>query len=491
MATSNTKLGNDDRARAASIGEGEARRPAAAIAAFALLLLVSGCASMQARKSLEHVAKDWCDTVRASQILCVYPLTEDLRPGDVFLVQVPIQTQVDLYRQRGFLPLDDHVGRLKVSYGNMYFDSYWKDEFGQTPHPRPARPSPPAAGGATQPPDITKTEILAPRAAFPTYSFEATSSGGLSLAIPVQGVPLGLGYLAADRVAGTITIADARTYAVDAQSLYEALQAWAQQPAVRRMLSDTLRQVGEPFLYLRVVSRIYLTGGVVVSLTKDMSRGAQAQVGGATPPATPTLGATAVEHEKALLDSLNAQAAELRTQLPGTGAIKFASASASSVSLSESFDRPLVIGYLGFDVPFYSGGVLGAPIPTFERLEEHTLARVSDVTKLSLEQSRYKLEEEALEMLAAKNIGQALHVARLTADELGAKDFSGALREIKDAEQAMRAQRPDWASSARQALSRYKAAAVSYVSASGASGPNYGRYSDAFTTAYNRRNEPQ
>jgi hypothetical protein len=34
------------------------------------------------------------------------------------------------------------------------------------------------------------------------------------------------------------------------------------------------------------------------------------------------------------------------------------------VSLSETFPRPLVIGYLAFDLPILEGGVLGAPVAT-------------------------------------------------------------------------------------------------------------------------------
>src|SRR5437016_4213640 len=45
-------------------------------------------------KQLAHVAKDWSLVVRASQIIPVYPLTEDLLPGDVFLVQSPIEDEI-------------------------------------------------------------------------------------------------------------------------------------------------------------------------------------------------------------------------------------------------------------------------------------------------------------------------------------------------------------------------------------------------------------
>jgi len=57
-----------------------------------VLLLVGGCANKE--RQLEQVAKDWCLTIRASQVIPVYPMTEDLQPGDVFLVQRTVDEQV-------------------------------------------------------------------------------------------------------------------------------------------------------------------------------------------------------------------------------------------------------------------------------------------------------------------------------------------------------------------------------------------------------------
>jgi hypothetical protein len=59
---------------------------ASALALMACLL--GGCAS--AERQVQQAAKDWCMTIRGSQVIPVYPLTEDIQPGDIFLVQVPI-----------------------------------------------------------------------------------------------------------------------------------------------------------------------------------------------------------------------------------------------------------------------------------------------------------------------------------------------------------------------------------------------------------------
>ena len=60
--------------------------------------VLSGCATQKmSGDQLARVAKDWSLSIRASQVIPVYPLTEDLQPGDVFLVQTPIEEQVKVY----------------------------------------------------------------------------------------------------------------------------------------------------------------------------------------------------------------------------------------------------------------------------------------------------------------------------------------------------------------------------------------------------------
>jgi hypothetical protein len=61
--------------------------------------------------------------------------------------------------------------------------------------------------------------------------------------------------------------------------------------------------------------------------------------------------------------------ADALDQGPAGGSVRFAYATSRSVGLSEAFDRPLVIGYVGFDVPILKDGELGPPLSTLERLE--------------------------------------------------------------------------------------------------------------------------
>jgi len=70
-----------------------------------------------------------------------------------------------------------------------------------------------------------------------------------------------------------------------------------------------------------------------------------------------------------LLGILTSQAGTVAKAAQVGAAVKFVSASASTVGLSQTFDRLLAIGYLGFDVQVNTNGELGTPIPTFQHLK--------------------------------------------------------------------------------------------------------------------------
>jgi hypothetical protein len=224
------------------------------------LVAASGCARAMSDREMQRVARDWAMVVRASQILPVYPLTEDLQPGDIFLVQVTVEDQAKAYRERGFLPLDNLIDRLDPrGYERFYRQSF---EAGGTEHPLPKQ---------WLEPGNPNSWTLAPNASFPTYAVSARRGGGFNVALPVQGIPVGLSLLGGDATQGTITIAEARTYGVDTISLYDDVYGWAEDK--REFLayygSDPRRTN-----YLRVVSRVYITGRVNVSLQSSRSSAA-------------------------------------------------------------------------------------------------------------------------------------------------------------------------------------------------------------------------
>ena len=236
------------------------------------------------RTQLESIAKDWCETIRASQVIPVYPLTEDLQPGDIFLVQLPVDRQQEQYRKKGFLPLDNHLARLdpgEENYENFYDHSFYAK--GQKPYlPREwVRP-----GGSS-----TNAWQSAPGAAFPTYAFSVNKSQGINLAIPISGVPVGLSLLGTQSANGTVSIKDARTLGIDTISMHAEMEKWAEEN--RAFLAAFGDDSPKPRNYVRVITRVYATGKVSVQLNDARSVGGGVDAGMARPvqlflPRTPT-----------------------------------------------------------------------------------------------------------------------------------------------------------------------------------------------------------
>ncbi len=298
-------------------------------------LLLLGCSG---RDTVDHVAKQWALTLRASQVLPVYPLTEDLQPGDVFLVTLPIQRQQAIYHKRGYLPLDQLVTRLHTDpshYSDFYADAYFQGDYQHAPHPRD--------GSAVRP-------VAIPAARFPTYQFRVSRAAGLTLALPVQGIPLALNLLKSDQAVGSVSLRKAFTYAQPGDQLLAQLLDWASHPDTQAMLAAMAQaQPTHAAVYLRVVQRVYLVGGVDVQLFNTQRQ----------------------------RTTINAAASALPSParpVPAAGLIPAASvqvqyATDRTVALREDFDRRLVMGYLGFDLPILADGSLGPPVTTRDRLE--------------------------------------------------------------------------------------------------------------------------
>src|SRR5437667_3868497 len=168
---------------------------------------------------------------------------------------------------------------------------------------------------------------------------------------------------------GTVTIADARTYGVDGTSLYDDVLDWARNN--REFLSNFAP--GEDRQnYVRVVSRVYLAGRLNVSLQASRSFGATAS-GGAPKPVDLVVPSAGPDPQQVTVDAYKDNVTKLNTMieealkkvkidgadqlLPG-GTVKVVAASAGSISLVETFNRPLVVGYLGFDMAIGSDGIL-------------------------------------------------------------------------------------------------------------------------------------
>ncbi len=353
-----------------------------------VVMACSGCATEKmSGDQLARVAKDWSLGIRASQLIPVYPLTEDLQPGDVFLVQTPIDEQVKVYLDKGFLPLENLVTRLPLTGYSDFYRGWPKIGDGTDAPPRPWQfPTPEAADA-----DFSH----APLAAFPTYNFSVSRSGGLSVAIPVQSVPIGLNLLDSASANGTITLKDAYTYALPARRTYDAIHAWSRDNA------DYLKQFeptaptqdgkvvtrGKEF-YLRVINRVYLVKTVDVSLFSNRAASAAGSAGVPQPVQLLNIAnanTDAAKQFEAINQILakagspagtgvaNAGAASDAGAMPPPvavgGTVKLAMATSRSVSFVETFRRPLVIGYLASDYAILKGGMLAAPTPTLSMLE--------------------------------------------------------------------------------------------------------------------------
>lgn len=316
------------------------------------LIFSAGCANTLRNKQLEKVAKDWALVIRASQVIPVYPLSEDLQPGDVLLVSTPIEEQVSIYKKEGFLPLDQLLVRL---YSKDYRDFY-NSRYGIIDSTIPP--------GQWQ--EVNKDGKhnweLAPHAAFPTYQFSVETGSGLNLAIPIEGVPFALGLMNSGRASGTVTIADAYTFGIDNYRLATTVRDWA---LTHRSFLRNYGPRERRHHFLRVVSRVYLTGRVSVTIKNSETKGAGAALGAGPP--VDLMGIKEDSSSENYSNTIKAINVLAEKQLPGAR-VKIATASARCVTLSDSFPKPLVIGYVGFDMPILEGGRVGAPISTLSQL---------------------------------------------------------------------------------------------------------------------------
>jgi hypothetical protein len=347
--------------------------------AIALLALcLGGCRSIDQRREnqLAHVARDWCMTIRASQVLPVYPLTEDLQVGDVFLVSTPIEDEVRRLEENGFLPLDNVIARLQpTGWENFYNGAYGVGDTSVLPRqwqfPQPAPAAPPLTAWNT-----------APGAAFPSYTFQVKAGQGASLAIPIQSVPVGLSLLQTGDAYGTVNISTASTYGLPISVLVPQINAWAadnrnflKQYGPRKTTDERGRDEVEQH-YVRMVYRVYVAGGVNVSLIENQSRGGRLDAGASKAVSLFDAGntaeaANAAQNYASMLSSLSQSVA---SATPGAS-VTIASASSRSVAMNETFPRPLVIGYLGFDLAILDDGRLGPPLPTHARVTGQPVAQ--------------------------------------------------------------------------------------------------------------------
>lgn len=337
---------------------------------------LGGCGAAERERELARVAKDWAQTIRASQVIPVYPLTEDLLPGDVFLVTTSVHKQAAEYRKRGFLSLDMHKARLQeIDFSGFYRQSRGIGERKDTPYhwiyPDPS--GDPAGSRLPTTPPVIKEKAgpkhtmptafwQAPHAFFPSYSFEVSSRLGINTAIPIQSVPISLAFMDTREATGSVQLSDAYVYGVSETELREELEAWATE---HRASLIEMRAANRGPVFLRVVNRVYLVGAVNVLLTNASSGGVDTDVGARVPRPSPS--GEPGEMMVADVSALQTLSDIASAGTPGA-AVSYAYATSRQVIAHETFARPLVVGFLAFDYPVLEDGSLGAAVASSKTL---------------------------------------------------------------------------------------------------------------------------
>jgi hypothetical protein len=213
-------------------------------------------------------------------------------------------------------------------------------------------------------------------------------------------VPVGVSLLGGDAAQGSVTIAEAKTYGLDTVSLYQDVKDWAK---THTDFLDNFAPTDNRQNYLRIVSRVYLTGSLTVSLQSARSASGGLTAGASKPvdvfAITPGEKPEAVtadaykENLKTINETIAASVksiADATGALPG-GSLSVVAASANAITLKEEFPRPLVIGYIGFDVAIGEHGALGPPIPTHAVLMNQQV--VTPAAKARLEQKQTNIDQ--------------------------------------------------------------------------------------------------
>jgi len=337
-----------------------------------ILVCAAGCMSSSKSEQFTDFAKDWSKAIRAQQVIPIYPLVENLQVGDVFLVDRPIENEAEQYDAEGYLPLGRFISSIS---------------------------------------DTLPSKDPWPKAAFATFSFDLRRGGSVGAGIPVQGVPVSFSLLGAESATATVSLKDATVYHLPDDKLEGAVNQWSEKmrstlamyrPAYERNADGTFQM---RYSYVRIITGVFRIKKATVVLNDATSLGGKGRVGiaenlglitaGATPPAdatslTETINkALAPASQPAAKDASNGTtnngAPTTSEAAPPAAGVEFSAygVTSSGLSLDETFDTPLAVGYVAIDYPIGYEGKLGShPTETRQRLSHggsmHTRHLVSD-----------------------------------------------------------------------------------------------------------------
>ncbi|MNI27244.1 hypothetical protein D3C73_809750 [compost metagenome] len=208
----------------------------------------------------------------------VYPLDEDIRPGDVYLSKNDVSTEIATWEAKGFLPLINRYDRIPIAESE--YDTQYANGFAKT-------------NGVSF--------NRAPGTAFPSYTFSVDKRGALGLAIPLNSVPVALAASGAQSATGSVVFKDASNQGLSDRTMQSIIERWA---AKNRSLLTEKYNDGSATV-LRVITRVYSIKGATVSLAFSEAIGAQTDIGAGAN--TPNLLSTSDEHYNTLITYLNKQ----------------------------------------------------------------------------------------------------------------------------------------------------------------------------------------
>jgi len=332
------------------------------ILSASILWVLLGCNSTR-DKQLTDINKDWNKLIRASHVYPVYPLTQDLQPGDIFLVSKDIEDLTAWEQDNGYLKLDHQIARLNpFRYQLFYSNSF-------------------AIGTNALPYFWLKDNSWtnAPTAAFPSYTFSVEQGVGANVSLPIHGIPVGLSLMGAKSASGYVTLSGANTYGVDELSLQIDVDKFVQRDggALRKFFT---RQ--DETNYLQVVSRVYTVSHVSVSMLNDSAVGGSIWGGNPKAVELPSLvSSNAAANYSNMVNAVNGTVPGANTAsaiAPG-GTLKFTSVSQRSVSMEEDFPKPIVIGYVGFTIPITSNLGTNEQSPVQALSRQSTSKTINDI----------------------------------------------------------------------------------------------------------------
>ncbi len=294
-----------------------------------------------------------------------------------------------------------------------------------TPSSQPSASLQSATAATSQP---TDWENL-PLAAFPSYSFDTGKSAGASAELPFKGIPVALGLLGASSASVTVTLSDASSYGLDIASLDRQVRQWADVPEnaqlLQRYAARYTAQGGlviglipggtvyhKQYNYLRIVTRVYFIKSVDVTASNSQ-QGAFAATGGNPPPFTLLDPKSTTQPTVTLNGGSKSNSADTASKAGGDlleygGQIQLSSRSGTSVTMKEAFDRPMVIGYLAYDLPIGEDGRLGlSPVSTQVRLFD--VGGLGETTVSQWANSDPLAEQELGEWLSSDRNQQLVH----------------------------------------------------------------------------------